>query len=127
SRWRSANRSRFLTPRINASRPPRPALSARAAISSHLRPSCRASRDSLAPRFQAVACHPLSGELLPSDVGRRRARAASARRWSGRDLHIFKIARLVVDADARWRDPARELAGLDHLLHQALGEFPVLL
>src|SRR2546423_9428 len=35
-----------------------------------------------------------------------------------RDLHILEISRLVVDADARRRDPACELAGLDHLLHQ---------
>ena len=37
-----------------------------------------------------------------------------------RDLHILKFARLVVDADFRRRDPARELAQLRLLLHQAL-------
>src|SRR2546421_5069902 len=41
------------------------------------------------------------------------------------DLHILEVARLVVDADARWRDPARELAGLSDALHQALDELAV--
>ena len=34
------------------------------------------------------------------------------------ELHVFEVARLVVDADARRRDPAREFAGLAHRLHQ---------
>jgi hypothetical protein len=44
-----------------------------------------------------------------------------------RDLHVFEIAGLVVDADARRRDPAGELAGLDHALHQAGDEIAVVL
>src|SRR6516225_5629341 len=36
----------------------------------------------------------------------------------GRDFHIFEIAGLVVDADPRRSDPAREFAGLDDLFHQ---------
>src|SRR5262249_14514295 len=44
-----------------------------------------------------------------------------------RELHVFEIARLVVDADARRRDPACELAGLDHLPHQTLDEIAVVL
>ena len=43
-----------------------------------------------------------------------------------RDLHVFEIARLVVDADARRRDPAGELAGLDDLFHQAADEIAVI-
>ena len=54
----------------------------------------------------------------------RRSRTAQASR---RKLHVFEIAGLVVDADARRRDPARELAGLDDLLHQALDEIAVVL
>src|SRR5262249_31487557 len=46
-------------------------------------------------------------------------------RTSGRELHVFEVARLIVDADARRRDPAGELAGLDHLRHQALDEIAV--
>src|SRR5262247_4566571 len=46
---------------------------------------------------------------------------------SSRELHVFEITRLVVDADARRRDPARELAGLDDLAHQALDEIAVIL
>ena len=38
------------------------------------------------------------------------------------DLHVFEIARLVVDADARRRDPAGEFAGLELRLHQAFDE-----
>src|SRR5258708_31796644 len=52
-------------------------------------------------------------------------RAAKPRSDLSRDLHVFEIARLVVDADARRRDPARELAGLDHLSHQALDEIAI--
>src|SRR6516162_6018441 len=46
---------------------------------------------------------------------------------SSRELHVFEITRLVVDADTRRRDPACELAGLDHLPHQALDEVAVIL
>src|SRR5262245_59226150 len=46
---------------------------------------------------------------------------------SSRELHVFEITRLVVDADTRRRDPARELAGLDDLAHQALDEVAVIL
>src|SRR5262245_1311165 len=42
-----------------------------------------------------------------------------------RDFHVLEIARLVVDADARRRDPARELARLGDGLHQALDEVAV--
>ena len=42
-----------------------------------------------------------------------------------RDPHILEIAGLVVDADARRRDPAGEFAGLDHLFHQAADEIAV--
>src|SRR5262245_25572779 len=59
---------------------------------------------------------------------RKRARGpASAGGASSRELHVFEITRLVVDADARRRDPACELAGLDHLAHQALDEVAVVL
>ena len=43
-------------------------------------------------------------------------------RLSVRDLHVFEIARLVVDADLRRRDPAGELGRLELRLHQALDE-----
>ena len=43
---------------------------------------------------------------------------------SRRDLHVFEIAGLVVDADARRRDPARELAWLHHRLENST--YPVL-
>src|SRR5262249_46533447 len=39
-----------------------------------------------------------------------------------RDLYVFEIAGLVVDADPRRSDPAREFAGLDDLFHQAADE-----
>lgn len=42
-----------------------------------------------------------------------------------RDLHILKFARLVVDADFGRRNPARELAQLRLLLHQALNKITV--
>src|ERR1700733_5300867 len=45
----------------------------------------------------------------------------------GPDLHIFETARLVVDADTRRRDPARELTQLGHRLHQAADEIAVVL
>src|SRR5579872_238745 len=45
----------------------------------------------------------------------------------GRDLHVFEVAGLVVDADA-WRgDPAGELARLGHRLHQAGNKVAVVL
>src|SRR5579863_7006294 len=44
---------------------------------------------------------------------------------SRRDLHIFEIAGLVVDADARRGDPAGELARLGDPLHQADDEIAV--
>src|SRR5262249_42759215 len=42
-----------------------------------------------------------------------------------RDLHVFEVARLVVDADFGRRDPARELARLHLRLHQALDKIAV--
>src|SRR5262249_45962469 len=42
-----------------------------------------------------------------------------------RDLYVFEIAGLVVDADPRRSDPAREFAGLDDLFHQAADELAV--
>src|SRR5262245_35729661 len=51
--------------------------------------------------------------------------APPAPQASSRDLHIFEIAGLVVDADAGRGDPARELAGLDHLFHQPLDELAI--
>src|SRR3954470_18366788 len=59
------------------------------------------------------------------DVAGRSGHVAKRSR-SRRDLHVFEIARLVVDADLRWRDPARELPGLDHGVHEALDEVAVL-
>ena len=41
------------------------------------------------------------------------------------DLHVFEVARLVVDADLRRRDPAGELGRLELRLHQALDEILV--
>src|SRR6185312_14600346 len=42
-----------------------------------------------------------------------------------RDLHVFEVARLVVDTDLGRRDPAREPADLHLRLHQALDEILV--
>ena len=41
---------------------------------------------------------------------------------SGGDLDVLKIAGLVVDADLRRGNPACELAGLDHRLHERFDE-----
>src|SRR6266487_765516 len=62
-------------------------------------------------------------------IGRTRASPSSATSFeisagiaSSRELHVFEITRLVVDADTRRRDPACEFAGLDDLAHQALDD-----
>src|SRR5262249_52506185 len=46
---------------------------------------------------------------------------------SSGELHVFEIAGLVVDTDARRRDPAREFARLNDLAHQALNEVAIIL
>src|SRR5262249_8226053 len=70
-------------------------------------------------RTQAVRVKPRSASASEGP-----ACAAGA---SSRELHVFEITRLVVDADTRRRDPAFELAGLDHLAHQPLDEVAVVL
>src|SRR5262249_30790248 len=71
------------------------------------------------------------GALKPSPLSRAsqaRPKAQLPRAGaSSRELHVFEITRLVVDADTRRRDPACELAGFDHLTHQALYEVAVIL
>src|SRR5215212_6018339 len=42
-----------------------------------------------------------------------------------RQIHIFEVAGLVVDADFRRRDPAGEFAGREFRLHQAFDEVAV--
>ena len=49
----------------------------------------------------------------PALQAARRGFAGATRRLSVGDLHVFEVARLVVDADPRRRDPAGELAGLE--------------
>src|SRR6516162_10000598 len=44
---------------------------------------------------------------------------------SRRELHVFEIARLVVDADARRRDPARELSRVVDRFHQRGDEISI--
>src|SRR5579863_485342 len=66
----------------------------------------------------------------PGSCSRQRVTGADAPATiahSGRDLHIFKIAGLIVDAEPRRRDPAGELARLGHRLHQADDEIAVVL
>src|SRR5579863_4104339 len=66
----------------------------------------------------------------PGSCSRQRVTGADAPATiahSGRDLHIFKIAGLVVDAEPRRRDPAGELARLGHRVHQADNEIAVVL
>src|SRR5262249_31295296 len=44
---------------------------------------------------------------------------------SRRELHVLEIARLVVDADARRRDPARKLSGVINRFHQRGDEISI--
>ena len=61
--------------------------------------------------------------IMDSGLGRSGRPGMTSRR----DLHIFEIARLVVDADAGRGDPAGELAGLGDWLHQAADEIAIVL
>src|SRR3954465_12564565 len=78
----------------------------------------------------SACCAALGLDLKAADLGRqarapRGAAPSSVSTGLSHNLHIFEVPRLVVDADARGRDPACEFAGLDHLLHQALDEFAI--
>ena len=82
---------------------------------------CVEKSRSAEPPAPAAGCRPAAWTRRAA-AGRTAWTACPRPRGSSsRDLHVFEVAGLVVDADARRRDPARELAGLDHLTSSGSG------